>query len=588
MYALDMSCLLLSLFFFFFSSRRRHTRCLSDWSSDVCSSDLARWQARRAPRRGRRGLPRGTGNPVANRYRRKWFSCAQIGARLADQLAQFAALDHRPWLRYLQLSQSGRQIRDGLRGAVAGLREPGQRFDEAAAENDGAEQRLALAALAGARHHVARHVAEDLFGAGKGRLVLAVLGGETLDAGDVEFHHFVDRAHVGCVAAGGKLGADAEGIDGRAAGDKVADAVFVQVAAHHDLGAGVACVVEDTAHLAGERAEIAAVQADSPHRAAECGGAAGAFQRVVGVDQVDGGRAEDALEFAEGVGLAGEGHDPGMGGGAHHRDAVPESGERVAGAGAAAEPGGPRAQRAGFGSVRAARAELHHGTPGGGRGAARGFGGDQGLEGDGAQQVGFRDLGFDDGGADGERGFAGEQDGAFGDGEEVAGEAELAEVVEEGGAHLGELGEGAQVGDFLGRKAHVEQVVDDLRDAGDDDVIAIGRQAPDGEFERGLLAGLTGLEVARRHGEFVEIGEKAVHRWYTGTCGAAPLVRAGRPRPASDQGGRPTIAIFSWVVRVLLPSLRKRLFAGPRQPYYPVHRCWARHRVARNIASLAC
>src|SRR5262245_60911828 len=27
-------------FFFFCSSRRRHTRCLSDWSSDVCSSDL--------------------------------------------------------------------------------------------------------------------------------------------------------------------------------------------------------------------------------------------------------------------------------------------------------------------------------------------------------------------------------------------------------------------------------------------------------------------------------------------------------------------------------------------------------------------
>src|SRR5205814_2562284 len=28
------------LVLFFFSSRRRHTRCLSDWSSDVCSSDL--------------------------------------------------------------------------------------------------------------------------------------------------------------------------------------------------------------------------------------------------------------------------------------------------------------------------------------------------------------------------------------------------------------------------------------------------------------------------------------------------------------------------------------------------------------------
>src|SRR5207248_4582860 len=31
--------------FFFFSSRRRHTRSYGDWSSDVCSSDLALLQA---------------------------------------------------------------------------------------------------------------------------------------------------------------------------------------------------------------------------------------------------------------------------------------------------------------------------------------------------------------------------------------------------------------------------------------------------------------------------------------------------------------------------------------------------------------
>src|SRR5262249_56081385 len=30
--------------FFFFSSRRRHTRLASDWSSDVCSSDLFMWR----------------------------------------------------------------------------------------------------------------------------------------------------------------------------------------------------------------------------------------------------------------------------------------------------------------------------------------------------------------------------------------------------------------------------------------------------------------------------------------------------------------------------------------------------------------
>src|SRR5690349_23597742 len=34
---MDVCCCLV----FFFSSRRRHTRSLRDWSSDVCSSDLA-------------------------------------------------------------------------------------------------------------------------------------------------------------------------------------------------------------------------------------------------------------------------------------------------------------------------------------------------------------------------------------------------------------------------------------------------------------------------------------------------------------------------------------------------------------------
>src|SRR5205814_3464715 len=40
---------------FFFSSRRRHTRCLSDWSSDVCSSDLLSWKNLRIG--GERGGP---------------------------------------------------------------------------------------------------------------------------------------------------------------------------------------------------------------------------------------------------------------------------------------------------------------------------------------------------------------------------------------------------------------------------------------------------------------------------------------------------------------------------------------------------
>src|SRR5204863_5092801 len=44
------SLLVISYIVFFFSSRRRHTRSLRDWSSDVCSSDLAQ-----------RNLPRSVG-----------------------------------------------------------------------------------------------------------------------------------------------------------------------------------------------------------------------------------------------------------------------------------------------------------------------------------------------------------------------------------------------------------------------------------------------------------------------------------------------------------------------------------------------
>src|SRR5687768_17941266 len=44
---------------FFFSSRRRHTRCSRDWSSDVCSSDLA--VGDEAGDRGAAGLVGGEG-----------------------------------------------------------------------------------------------------------------------------------------------------------------------------------------------------------------------------------------------------------------------------------------------------------------------------------------------------------------------------------------------------------------------------------------------------------------------------------------------------------------------------------------------
>src|SRR5690242_21633332 len=40
----DLLSVICYFLFFFFSSRRRHTRLTCDWSSDVCSSDLAKPQ----------------------------------------------------------------------------------------------------------------------------------------------------------------------------------------------------------------------------------------------------------------------------------------------------------------------------------------------------------------------------------------------------------------------------------------------------------------------------------------------------------------------------------------------------------------
>src|SRR5207245_5108970 len=51
-------------FFFFFSSRRRHTRCYRDWSSDVCSSDLAISRLRRG------GVQQASGDLLRRRVRR--------------------------------------------------------------------------------------------------------------------------------------------------------------------------------------------------------------------------------------------------------------------------------------------------------------------------------------------------------------------------------------------------------------------------------------------------------------------------------------------------------------------------------------
>src|SRR5437899_10550303 len=71
---------------FFFSSRRRHTRCLSDWSSDVCSSDLAETLALEA-----------TPGTQTERFTRPILSNARRMHRLVDDLLDLSRIESGRW-----------------------------------------------------------------------------------------------------------------------------------------------------------------------------------------------------------------------------------------------------------------------------------------------------------------------------------------------------------------------------------------------------------------------------------------------------------------------------------------------------------
>src|SRR3989449_7880009 len=74
-------------FFFFFSSRRRHTRCSRDWSSDVCSSDLAAHHVIARGEQLQRGVqggePRGEGKTVAAAFERRDVPLQDFTRRVA-------------------------------------------------------------------------------------------------------------------------------------------------------------------------------------------------------------------------------------------------------------------------------------------------------------------------------------------------------------------------------------------------------------------------------------------------------------------------------------------------------------------------
>ena len=297
----------------------------------------------------------------------------------------------------------------------------GQRLHQAAAEDDGAQQSFAavprVGAFAGAGDQVVIGVAEYLFRAGQRLLILAELDRKAAAVRVFGLNHFVDDAQAGGVRGSGEFGADAEYIDGGLGGHKFVDLVFVEIAGGHDTGVLESGVVENFADGGREFGKVAAIDANSPQGASQGGGAAGAFESVIAIDELYSVFAEQSLQAAEGLGFLLEGHDPGMGGGSEDGDSIAHAGFGIAGSGAPTDVSGAASQSSGFGRVGATGAELDHGAAQRGAYDSRRFGGNHGLKSDHGEQVGLGHLGFDQGRAQGEERFAGEHGSAFGRGE---------------------------------------------------------------------------------------------------------------------------------------------------------------------------
>src|SRR5438045_527138 len=114
--------------YFFFSSRRRHTRCLSDWSSDVCSSDLI-FQGRSKWREGNRCAASFLPHQIAREEQRHGLKAA-FGESVSLRDALFNGCGG--------VEGQKRNVHGAKErlGDVAALRLPGIAFPEGAAIGD--------------------------------------------------------------------------------------------------------------------------------------------------------------------------------------------------------------------------------------------------------------------------------------------------------------------------------------------------------------------------------------------------------------------------------------------------------------------
>ena len=340
------------------------------------------------------------------------------------------------------------------------------------------------------------------------------------------------RAVVGNVEAR----ADAEAVDGRAAGDELRDAVLVEPAARENPDLAQAGGVEDRAHAVCERREIAAVEPngrDLPVRApvrqlddAPCG--------RLGVVRVDQQRDRALMRIEKVLERAALGvvrFDERMRHRSEHRNAEARVSEHRGRAGEAGQVARARGVERRLAAVRAAHAEIHQRFARRREHATRRLRRNRRLEVEQVHEPALDELRLGQRRRHAQQRLVAERRGALGNGMQIAREPQRSEPLEK---RLAEEPRRAQLREILAREMQVAQIVDGLLEPGRDQEVAHRRQPAHEQLEGGRFEH-PAVEVRLQHRELIQVGQQRAHALDRHRRALRARVRRGHCRSVRDR-----------------------------------------------------
>ena len=325
----------------------------------------------------------------------------------------------------------------------------------------------------------------------------------------------VDAAEARIVLGGNQVRADSEGIDAGTLLIKRIDEMLIQIVGAADLCLRIAGSVQHLAGFLGQIRKIAGIQADADviqrkalflHIIKGSDGVRNAASKgVIGVyEKRAGGRIKLCIGL-EGFELTVKAHDPAVGMCAENRNVKKLTAQDIGGSCAAGNYGSSCTIRSGIRSLCAAKTELHDGSALCGVADPGGFGCNQTLMIDDAQNGGFHKLRLHDGSDNLYNRLSRENQRTLRNAVDITVKMKICKIIQK--IRIENTGT-AQIFNVLRREVQILDVTDQLFYAAHDGISsAKGIVSEKCIKDHGLVL-IPMLEIALHHGELIEIGKQ--------------------------------------------------------------------------------